>query len=230
MVEAITSSTYDIFQSAQKQFLPTPKKCHYIFNLRDMSRVFQGLLEANITYFNDSTALTKLWVHESFRVFSDRLVDEADHKTFFNLINNQLTANMSSTWSTLFRDPVEPTPHCAFIQEGPNIPLKELADLNELRKILMDRLQEYNETRNHVPMNLVLFNEAVLHTCRIMRIVGRPFGHALLIGLGGSGRQSLCRLAAHILEMEFFSLSIARTYGDREFREDIKKTDGSDSN
>lgn len=56
------------------------------------------------------------------------------------------------------------------------------------------------------PMNLAMFLFAVEHVSRICRVLSQPGGNMLLVGLGGSGRQSLARLAAFICGMEVFQV------------------------
>lgn len=45
----------------------------------------------------------------------------------------------------------------------------------------------------------------------------------MLIGVGGSGKQSLTRLSSFMLEYSLMGIEIKKNYGIVEFREDIKK-------
>jgi dynein heavy chain len=71
----------------------------------------------------------------------------------------------------------------------------EIKDMRKLVKILIteEYLDDYNSTSTN-PMKLVMFLDAIEHVCHISRINGQPSGHALLLGLGGSVRQSFSRL------------------------------------
>ena len=71
--------------------------------------------------------------------------------------------------------------------------------MSDLTKQLNDSLDQYNGVSQR-PMDLVLFNYAVIHLLRICRILKMHKGNALLIGVGGSGRQSLSYLAAFLMD------------------------------
>lgn len=58
-----------------------------------------------------------------------------------------------------------------------------------------------------------------LLVCRIVRVIRQPRGNMLLIGIGGSGRQSLTRLAAYIIGFQVFQVEVTRHYRLQEFRE-----------
>ena len=85
-----------------------------------------------------------------------------------------------------------------------------------------ESLEDYNQIST-AKMNLVLFMDAAEHVSRITRIIRQPLGNALLLGMGGSGRQSLTRLASHLADYECFQIELAKGYGVTEWREDIKK-------
>jgi len=61
----IVQSTIELYTKVQtsKELLPTPAKSHYIYNLRDLSKVFQGITKAKNKSFQNENDFLKLWAH-----------------------------------------------------------------------------------------------------------------------------------------------------------------------
>ena len=92
--------------------------------------------------------------------------------------------------------------------------------MDELQKLIEEYLDDYNS--QYVPMPLVLFGDAIEHVTRISRVIRLPLGNALLLGVGGSGRKSLTRLASSIADFTTFTIEITKSYRLIEWREDLK--------
>lgn len=76
--KAVVAATLEIFRNAISTFLPTPAKSHYTFSLRDFARVIRGVVLVPPTHLKDPDKLIRLWAHEAYRVFYDRLIDNVD--------------------------------------------------------------------------------------------------------------------------------------------------------
>merc|ERR1719265_481720 len=67
----LTAVTIDVWDKVKRSLLPTPSRFHYTFNMRELSRVFQGVMETPIECIPDENRITSLWKHECTRVFAD---------------------------------------------------------------------------------------------------------------------------------------------------------------
>ena len=93
MNNVTVESSIEIYQKIAAEMLPTPAKSHYTFNLRDLSKVFQGIVSLKMQHCPNADVFTRLWAHECQRVFADRLIDMADKTTFYEWLYEFIRRN-----------------------------------------------------------------------------------------------------------------------------------------
>ncbi|PNJ88261.1 DNAH17 isoform 1 [Pongo abelii] len=213
----LVAAALALHQKIAATFLPTAIKFHYVFNLRDLSSIFQGLLFSTAEVLKTPLDLVRLWLHEAERVYGDKMVDEKDQETLHRVTMASTKKFFDDLGDELLF--AKPNIFCHFAQgigDPKYVPVTDMAPLN---KLLADVLDSYNEV--NAVMNLVLFEDAVAHICRINRILESPRGNALLVGVGGSGKQSLSRLAAYISGLDVFQITLKKGYGIPDLKIDL---------
>ena len=94
LASKITASTLEFYNKIIQNLPPTPSKFHYIFNLRDLSRVTQGLCLSTPDRFDTPGQFVRLWKNECLRVFYDRLTSSSDKK-IVNVSNLHICSSMN---------------------------------------------------------------------------------------------------------------------------------------
>ncbi|XP_066913562.1 dynein axonemal heavy chain 5-like [Clytia hemisphaerica] len=230
----LVACTRRLWQYTKVKMLPTPAKFHYVFNLRDLSRIWQGMLNAVSDVITETSTLLSLWQHECTRVICDRFVNETDKSWFrkvaVQICNEEIGENHDLScleeeayFVDFLRDAPEPTgdePDDADF-EAPKI-YEPIESMDSLRERLSHFMHQYNESVRGSGLDLVFFEDAITSLLKISRILATPRGNALLVGVGGSGKQSLTRLASFIAGYKTFQITITRSYNLTNLMEDLK--------
>ena len=254
---SIVSSTIHVYFRCSSELKPTPSKSHYVFNLRDVSRVVQGLLMTSPQQCRSASDVARLWVHEACRVFADRLTTEDDLEWLQGVVVSQLNKSFRLPWTVegLFGEEatlgaatgraaraaeraeslegvggeaptsvggVGPLLFGDWLHPGSDVPAYEDCKNPHKLPALMDGYMEEYNLSSPAPLHLVFFEDAISHVARICRVLAMPRGSALLVGVSGSGKASLTRLAAFISGCDCVSPDMSGSAGQESFREDLK--------
>jgi len=217
----IVDLSIELHAKILQKFLPSAVKFTYNWNMRELTNIFQGLCRTKMENYPKGQDLLRIWVHECERTFLDRLISleeiEIASGFFKETVEKVLKGEKGVNLDAPFDGDVVYT-NFASSTDGAYLPLKDMA---QLKTVLDSKLMEYNESNSI--MDLVLFDAALLHITRIARIIQNPSGNCMLIGVGGSGKQSLSRLSAFICGMEVTQLSVTSNFKVDDLKEALKE-------
>lgn len=215
----IVDTAIRVHDAVSAKFLPSAMRFMYNWNMRELTNIFQGICLAKGDYYIKPLMLARLFTHESHRVYADRLVTE-DEVEVFNGIFNEIVSSSLVGPTVAAVDLFQPDnvfTNFSTSLDGSYLPIPSM---EKLKAVLDSKLVEYNES--NAIMDLVLFKQAILHITRISRIIQNPGGNAMLVGVGGSGKQSLCRLAAFINGFEVRQISVTSGYSVEDLKEELR--------
>jgi dynein heavy chain len=253
--------------------LPSPSKFHYVFSLRELSRVFEGILRVEPDELNTGSEFAHFWRHECLRAFMDKLSSLKDKEAFMSQLDDFTYVLMAPQPQSPSPTPVDDQPSVAvggrrgsskttttppptyqrtvknpaiavikegykhfvnflredeyddegeLIQEAPLI-YEEGGSLESLKEKVIEYLDKYNTIHVNNKLSIVLFDDAMKHLISISRVLGMPKGNLLLVGVGGSGKQSLTRLASYIAKHHIFQITLVKGYNINSFKDDFKE-------
>uniref|UniRef100_A0A8D0VJ50 AAA+ ATPase domain-containing protein n=1 Tax=Sus scrofa TaxID=9823 RepID=A0A8D0VJ50_PIG len=220
----IVEASVEIYNRMSIDLLPTPAKSHYVFNLRDLSKCVQGILQCDPGTIREEIQIFRLFCHECQRVFHDRLINNED-KHYFHAILTEMANKHFGIAIGLEYFLTRPIIFGDFIKFGADKADRiydDMPDMEKIANVLQDYLDDYNLI-NPKEVKLVFFQDAIEHVSRIARMIRQERGNALLVGVGGTGKQSLTRLAAHICGYRCLQIELSRGYNYDSFHEDLRK-------
>jgi dynein heavy chain len=167
--------------------------------------------------------MVQLWAHECERIYGDRLVSPDHLKQYKAFASDMAKKAFPRTNLSKFYQEVNPDPliFANFVASLDDKLYDRFPSMDAMSAKLHEALRDYNDT--NAVMDLVLFEDAMKHCCKISRIVSNDGGHALLVGVGGSGKQSLSRLSAAICMFQTMTIVISSTYGLADLKVDLQK-------
>ncbi|KAF4737628.1 hypothetical protein FOZ63_016332, partial [Perkinsus olseni] len=166
----VVAATIEVYNTMSAEMLPTPAKSHYTFNLRDLSKVFQGICQCTRESLPKVDDLAKCWMHECQRVFEDRLVNKPDRNWFFFLIKRLLDRHFKKQYDQVVKQ--EPIVFASFV-DPKSTSYMEVQDHQKLQEKMNTCLEDFNAV-SKIRMDLVLFTAFIQHICRVVRVLKLP--------------------------------------------------------
>ncbi|XP_077152557.1 uncharacterized protein LOC143816267 [Ranitomeya variabilis] len=225
LILAIAKVSIELQERLRTVFLGTSQRCHYIFTLRDLAKIFRNIclsLDGKTT----SEKLLRLWRHECDWVYGHRMSSAVDYSRYVqemtiavqkDFINEEEVQIILGPQQPLFSNIVEDEGGLVTTvarQQDTNLlrrseksssanqvldGYQQMFDSIHVKKLLTEALREYNKVNPR--LSITFYQCAISLLCRMARNLWSAHGsaHTLLCGEGCPQYSSaLARLAGHL--------------------------------
>lgn len=234
-VTSITNATIDMYNFIIKILRPIPTKFQYQFSIRDIAKVINGCSLLQKESIETKVTFMRLWAHEIWRVFGDRILDNNDKEWLFLQIKEISKQYFKDSFETVFdylpkfdnkitKDSFYYLMFGSFIdtKKDRNKKYEEINSIEKLKNKIIVYLSEYNNINVKKHIDIVISQYVLECLIKISRILIIPGSNLLIISSLGSGRKSLVTLAAYMQQQELFEPSIHSYCNFKMWRKDIK--------
>jgi dynein heavy chain len=221
MAKNLVSASISLYDKILAEKLPTPSKFFYTFNLRDLSKTFMGVMKADKSVVREARHIVRLWAHETYRVFADRLNCQEDRDWFDATLKAIADSSLGTKGDDcrlrdlLFTD--------LFTAGEDEAVYEEVVDEHRLAKTLEDANDDFND-QTTAKMSLVFFKDATAHVLRLYRVLRQSRGSAMLVGIGGLGKTCVTRMASFLTDYQVMSIEEAKGAVGDKFKEWLRKS------
>ncbi|GAA47151.1 dynein heavy chain 5 axonemal [Clonorchis sinensis] len=245
LVRSLVGVTRAIWEQTKAKMLPTPTRFFYFFNLRDLTRIWQGIVETDPEVYETKEQILMLWQHEVRRVLSDRLISVEDRDWFEHTLQCAVDQEFGADWLEYVSQEVFVVDFMrdAFAKLGskhssessevthrstgsdfhrPKV-YEPVLDIGVLRSRIEHLQNQLNTLCTGRKSELVFYTDAIRHLVRTSRAIRNSCGHALLVGISGSGKTSLARLSALIAGYRVFECLTSSETQLEDFMEGLKQ-------
>ncbi|XP_014599968.1 PREDICTED: dynein heavy chain 7, axonemal-like [Polistes canadensis] len=237
-VTSITNATIDVYNSILNVLRPIPTKVQYLFNIRDIYKVISGCSLIQKESVDTKIVFLRLWVHETLRVFGDRISHNDDKEILYQSIKEAVKKYFKDSFESAFdhlpkfednkitKDSFKYLLFGNFIElDETSLKYKKYEEINSL-EILKDAIVSYMNNYNNInneKIDIVITQQMLIYLVEICRILAMPSGNAIIISTIRSGKKSITKLAAYIQEQNFFEPTMDSYYNFNIWKDDLKK-------
>ncbi|EKX40179.1 hypothetical protein GUITHDRAFT_75827, partial [Guillardia theta CCMP2712] len=208
--EAMVWATINVHHMVNECFKAVGERFHYVYGLKDICAVMQGMSRATTRFFDSPASLISLWIHECERVYSDRFVSKSDFQIFKKKLNDacfkwfdeydddiNMIVSKNNLYAPLVLQGLEPG------SELDQTMYSVMLNMDKAKRVVAEKHLEFQRSAKLAPF--VTLTHSLSHITRLTRAMTQPSGHVIFLGSHGSERRVLIAISAYILGIELVS-------------------------